>query len=154
MTELQEWFNQTCVYLDLDNFGQVINEKPWPEYSPNPITKIMTTSVKFLISRYFCTPLWGLDEKRGTEECILLFEQSPNTIMDDLRKLQTEIKRKADETNTKTSLSIGVTEGKIKPVKPFTKMNKSIIKKYQLLYSAYNALKSAKKQGGNTIVRY
>ncbi len=84
----------TIVIMDLDRFGDMVREKGWSEYSPNPVTGTLTRLVEEFVSKWSALVLYGLDPKRGTEEVVLEVPGvSPEELEDDLRRILEEVKR-------------------------------------------------------------
>lgn len=84
----------TVVIMDLDRFGDMVRERGWSEYSPNPVTGTLTRLVEEFVSKWSAVVLYGLDPGRGTEEVVLEVPNvSPQDVEEDLRRILEEIKR-------------------------------------------------------------
>ncbi len=59
------------VIIDLDRFGDVVRERGWSEYRPNPATGLLSHLVDSLARRWQGLVVYGLDWERGTEEAVL-----------------------------------------------------------------------------------
>jgi len=146
-------FQNIIVLMDLDNFKEISNKMGWTKYKPNIITGNLTNLIKELISKHFGTILFGLNEREGTEECMILFTAPDfKLLLDDLENIRKQIEDLGIKTNTNATISIGVAIGQAIDFKP------SISRKSDRLYSdplrnlAKLALKEAKRKGGNKII--
>nr|MDO8076715.1 hypothetical protein [Candidatus Freyarchaeota archaeon] len=50
--------NGVGMFLDLDNFKEVMRKMGWSEFRPNPITGTLTQLVQRLAAKYNATVLW------------------------------------------------------------------------------------------------
>jgi len=143
--------NGAGIFLDLDNFKEVMRKMGWSEFRPNPITGTLTQLVQRLAAKYNATVLWGLDPERGTEEAYMeVVEPDTEELISDLEEVRKEIEKLGKETKSNAHLSIGVAYGKIGSAKPRSRRE---ITRTPLGYRAWRALKKAKKTGGNKIVQ-
>lgn len=139
------------IFLDLDNFKEIVKKMAWSEYKPNPITGNLTQLIQTFATKHNANILWGLDQKRGTEEIYLeVVEPETEELYADLEKIRRKIEELGRETKSFAHLSIGVAYGKISNVKP-----RSIreLTRTPLGNNAWKALKKAKKTGGNKIIQ-
>jgi hypothetical protein len=143
----------SAVFYDLDHFGACMRKMNWSRYVSNPITAYMSYKTLEFISQYHAFHVWGLNEHEGTEEALLIIMQSSDTLLSLLEAFQKEIMQLAFDLNAPTSLSIGVAEGNIEVgcLKPIYRHNNRDFLQHPLYKMALNALKSAKKHGGNRI---
>lgn len=143
------------ILLDLDNFGQIMEDQAWTRYSPNDITGKMTDLIEDFVSQHFATILWGLNRKEGTEECMLLisipFEES-ESVLRDLDDLRLIIENEGKKTKTGATLSIGIAAGTLIDYKPAASRKKHHLYNTPLRRLAKRALEDAKKRGGNQLV--
>ncbi|HDI47101.1 MAG TPA: GGDEF domain-containing protein [Candidatus Methanomethylia archaeon] len=139
------------VIIDLDRFKEIVEEKGWSEYTPNPVTSELTALIKNLISKHFGVVIYGLDEERGTEEAVLEF---PSADEEDLLKDLEEIRKRIEEVGLQTrsgaTVSIGVVFGAIGVSKPAKRRDAYRATPLRLL--ALRALQKAKRMGGNRVV--
>jgi len=136
----------TVVVIDLDKFEQVVAERGWSEYEPNPATALLTELVKAFTSKWSAYVVYGLDEERGTEEAVIEVPfTEPDELLEDLR----EIKRRIN------GLGVGVT---IVAVKGYvgliqrTRNRRAAYKATPTRRYALRLLRNAKRKGGNIIV--
>jgi GGDEF domain-containing protein len=139
------------VFLDLDNFKEIMKKMGWTEYKPNAITGSLSQLVQIFAAKNNANILWGLDQERGTEETYMeIVEPDAEELCTDLEKIRKKIEELGKETKSNAHLSIGVAYGKISFIKP--RSRREIIR--TLLGSrAWKALKKAKKTGGNKIIQ-
>jgi hypothetical protein len=91
------------IALDLDKFTQVITERGWSEYSPNPVTRYLTHAVSDFAQDHHATVLSGVDYKRGTEEAqVYCSHPDINTIIQDLNNICKKIQKMG------VTLSVGI----------------------------------------------
>lgn len=140
------------VFLDLDNFQEVVKLKNWENYKPNPITSFLTHYLQDVIYKYHAVHLLGINEARGTEEAILLFYIKLTIIEDIFRELINKISILAKNYRIDTGLSIGIARGPISGLNEIKSHSLTEFKKHPTLFLAYKALKKAKSKGGNSIV--
>ncbi len=136
----------TVVMIDLDEFGEIVHEKGWSEYQPNPITGTLTQLVEEFVRKWHGYVVYGLDYKRGTEEVVVEIPLTrPEELIDDLRRIKEEINR----------LGVGVT---IVAVYGYVGLvHRSINRRAAYTGTptrrlASKLLQKAKRKGGNTIV--
>ncbi len=133
------------VVIDLDRFSEVVSERGWSEYSPNPATGLLTLLVERFVSKWNAVVVYGLDPERGTEEVVLEIPGvDPEEILSDLE----EIKRQINE------LGVGVTIVVVRGLvgaKPARNRGEAYYgtPTRQL---AIKMLRRAKRRGGNTII--
>ncbi len=139
------------IFLDLDNFKEIMKKMGWNEYKPNAITGSLSQLVQIFAAKHNANILWGLDQERGTEETYLeIVEPDPDELYADLEEIRKKIEKLGKETKSNAHLSIGVAYGKIRYVKP--RSRRELIRT-PLGNRAWRALKKAKKTGGNIIVQ-
>jgi GGDEF domain-containing protein len=139
------------VVLDLDHFKKMVREMGWPEYSPNPITGLLSGLVDELIRKHHAVVVYGLDWRRGTEETMLACP-SPDmgSLLRDLEAIRRKVEEAGRETGSNATVSIGVAQGPLLRVKP-TRSRRELFKTpTQRL--AKRALQRAKQRGGNQMV--
>lgn len=150
-----ETIEELIIYIDLDNFKRISQEKGWISYRPNEITGTLTHLIRDFVRRHHAEVLFGLDEKRGTEECMLRLTGvlSYEKIIQDLQRILNKIKEIGEVCNCDATVSIGVARGPFTERKPTgpNQWSRTAIKGYTQRL-ARKALKKAKKQGGNRIV--
>lgn len=146
--------NGTIVFLDLDKFGECVEEQSWNSYKPNKISGFLTNKLLEYITKFQVVHLWGIDKKRGTEEAILLFLQEKEWIKSLFEDLRKQILKIAKKFGVNTSLSVGIAHGPIRNLKVVKGHSKREFIKNPTVYMAYKALKKAKKMGGNQVVSY
>jgi len=137
--------------LDLDRFKKIVKEMGWSEYSPNPITGLLSSLVDELVRKHHAMVVYGLDWKRGTEETILACP-SPDmdSLLKDLEAIRGKIEEAGKETGSNATISIGVAQGPLLREKP-TRSRRELFKTpTQRL--AKRALQKAKQRGGNRMV--
>ncbi len=144
----------TVAFFDLDNFTKCMEKKNWSRYTPNPITSYLTEAILRYIRNYRALPIWGLNEKEGTEETILFLQYDKSSVYKLIKTLKNEILNLAERIEAPTTLSAGIAEGRSPRIKEIKSHSKSEFKKDPTIYLAYSALKKAKKKGGNCIVVY
>lgn len=139
------------VILDLDHFKKIVRDMGWAEYSPNPITSLLSELVDNLVHKHHAMMIYGLDWKRGTEETVLAFS-SPDidSLLEDLEVIRRKIKDAGKETGSNATISIGVAHGPVLGVKQATSRRELFTTLTERL--AKRALQRAKRQGGNRIV--
>lgn len=80
------------VIIDLDRFSEVVRERGWSEYRPNPATGLLSQLVDALARRWQGLVVYGLDWERGTEEAVLEFPGIEATdLVDDLVGIAREL---------------------------------------------------------------
>jgi GGDEF domain-containing protein len=144
----------TIVFLDLDKFGECIEEQNWNAYKPNEISGFLTNKLLEYITKFQAVHLWGINKKRGTEEAILLFLQEKEWVKSLFEDLRKKILKLAKKFGANTSLSVGIAHGPIKNLKVVKGHSRKEFIKNPTVYMAYKALKKAKKMGGNQVISY
>ena len=144
----------TVAFVDLDGFKNCMEEMGWARWHPNPMTELLTRELLHFIRKYFAVHIWGLNEKEGTEEAILIFFQESTLIVELFESLRKKVLNLAQKLEAPTSLSVGIASGRIIDTKPITHHRKSDFQKDPTRYLAYKALKEAKRKGGNIIIKY
>ncbi len=84
------------VIMDLDNFEEVVEERGWSRYRPNPVTGLLTMLVEDFSRRWSGSIIYGLDPERGTEEAVI---EIPGLSGEDIAQDLVEIARKIEEYN-------------------------------------------------------
>ncbi len=135
----------TVVVIDLDKFSDVVRERGWSEYEPNPATGLLTSLVERLVSKWRAVVVYGLDPERGTEEAVLEIPfTEPEEVLPDLEEIKKELNR----------LGVGVTIAAVKGVVGF----KPARDRREAYYGtpsrrlAWSLVREAKRRGGNRIV--
>ena len=134
----------TIVVIDLDRFGETVEERGWSQYAPNPATGLLSHLVDRLASKWRAVVVYGLDWDRGTEEAVLEIPYTePGELREDLEEVRRELNR----------LGIGVTivairgEVGLKPAR----------NRREAYYGtpgrarAVRLLRRLKRRGGNTV---
>ncbi len=84
----------TIVVIDLDRFGEIVEERGWSEYKPNPATGLLTLLVQRFVSKWQGVVVYGLDEERGTEEVVIEIPMvEPEELREDLEEIRRELRR-------------------------------------------------------------
>ncbi len=150
-----ETVEELIIFIDLDNFKELSEKQGWVSYKPNEITGALTNLVTNFIRKHVGEVIYGLDEKRGTEECMLRLTGalSHDVIVSDLEYIANKIQETGMECGCDASISIGVARGPYTPIRPTGpyQWSKKLFKG-QAQRLAHKALRKAKKQGGNRIV--
>ncbi len=134
----------TIVVIDLDSFGEVVEERGWSQYKPNPATGLLTHLVEMLVAKWRAVVVYGLDWERGTEEAVL---EIPYTEPSELRRDLEEIRREVNR------LGVGVT---IVAVRGIVGLGPARNRR-EAYYGtpdrarAVAVLKKLKRRGGNTV---
>ncbi len=134
----------TVIMLDLDQFGEIVRERGWSEYSPNPATALLTRLVESFVRKWQGVVVYGLDEERGTEEAVIEIPfVEPEELVEDLKRIKEEINR----------LGVGIT---IVAVRGYVVAQPSSQREAYTLTparrQAHSVLRKAKRRGGNTII--
>jgi len=139
------------IVLDLDHFKKIVKEMGWPEYSPNPITGLLSSLVDELVRKHHIMVVYGLDWKRGTEETILACP-SPDmdSLLKDIEAIRGKIEEAGKETGSNATISIGAARGPLLREKP-TRSRRELFKTLTQRL-AKRALQKAKQRGGNQMV--
>ncbi len=83
----------TIIVLDLDRFNEVIRERGWSEYSPNPVTGLLSELVEKLAIKWRGVIVSGLDWERGTEEAIIEIPYvHPEEVREDLEDIRETVR--------------------------------------------------------------
>jgi GGDEF domain-containing protein len=143
----------TFIFLDLDNFGECVRNMGWSEYTPNPISAFLTDEVERYIHERLSVLIWGLDQRRGTEEAIILSYDPIESIQAWCYDLIEDVKAIATELNASTSLSCGIATGIVSEIKAIADNRTKTIGRDPLRWLAYKALRQAKKKGGNRLIQ-
>ncbi len=150
-----ETVEELIVFIDLDNFKEISEKQGWATYKPNEVTGALTHLVSNFVRKHLGEVIYGLDEKRGTEECMLRLTGalSHNVIVSDLEFILSKIQDVGLECGCDVSASIGVARGPYTPIRPTGpyQWSKRLFKG-QAQRLAHKALKRAKRQGGNKII--
>jgi GGDEF domain-containing protein len=150
-----ETVEELIIFIDLDNFKEISEKQGWVNYKPNEITGTLTELVTNFIRKHVGEVIYGLDEKRGTEECMLRLAGalSHEVIISDLEFIASRIRETGFECGCEASVSIGVSRGPYTPIRPTGpyQWSKRLFKG-QAQRLAHKALRKAKRQGGNRIV--
>ncbi len=133
----------TVVIMDLDRFGDVVAERGWSEYSPNPATALLTQLVEEFVRKWQGVVVYGLDEERGTEEAVIEIPfVEPEELLEDLKRIKEEMNR----------LGVGIT---IVAVRGYVLAQPASQREAYALTptrrQAHSLLKRLKRRGGNTI---
>jgi len=59
------------VIIDIDSMSDMVREKGWSEWRPNPATGLLSGLVENLVRKWQALVVYGLDWERGTEEVVL-----------------------------------------------------------------------------------
>ncbi len=133
------------VVIDLDRFGEVVRERGWSEYKPNPVTGLLTQLVERLVSKWRAVVVYGLDPERGTEEVVLEIPLvEPEEILPDLE----EVKREVNQYGV--GVTIAVVKGYV-GLKP-ARSRREAYYGTPTRKLAWSLLREAKRRGGNRIV--
>ncbi|MEM3562707.1 MAG: hypothetical protein QXR19_05735 [Candidatus Jordarchaeaceae archaeon] len=139
------------IFLDLDNFKEIMKKMGWTEFKPNTITGNLTQLIQLFASKHTANILWGLDQERGTEEAYLeVVEPDIEELKRDLENIRKEIEALGKKTKSNATISIGVAYGKIYNIKP---QGRRELIKNPLGNRAWKALQKAKRSGGNKIIQ-
>ena len=146
---------ELVIFIDLDNFKEISERQGWVAYKPNEITGSLTQLVTQFIRKHIGEVIYGLDEKHGTEECMLRLTGAleHEEIITDLKNIIHEIIEVGLNCGCDASVSIGVSRGPYTPIRPTGPYQWSRrLFKGQAQRLAHKALKKAKKLGGNRII--
>ncbi len=78
----------TLLILDLDRMSDLVAERGWSEYKPNPLTGLLSNLVEDLVRKHGFVVIYGLDWERGTEEAVLEAPGlAPEEVRDDLIRI-------------------------------------------------------------------
>lgn len=87
----------TLILIDLDKMKDVVEERGWSEYEPNPATGLLTVLIQEFSWKHRAVIIYGLDEERGTEEAVLEVPLAdPGELARDLAGISEELCRYAD----------------------------------------------------------
>ncbi len=135
----------TIIIIDLDRFGEVVEERGWSEYKPNPATGLLTLLVERLVSKWQGVVIYGLDEERGTEEVVIEIPMvEPEELREDLERILEELRRVGV---TATIVAIHGYVG-LKPAR--NRREAYTATPYRRL--AARLLREAKRRGGNRLI--
>ncbi len=134
----------TVVIMDLDRFSDVVTERGWSEYSPNPATALLTRLVEEFARKWQGVVVYGLDEERGTEEAVIEIPfVEPEELLEDLTRIKQEINK----------LGIGIT---IVAVRGYVLAQPAPQREAYTLTptrrQAHALLRKLKRRRGNTVV--
>lgn len=92
------------IAVDLDNFADIVKERGWTSYSPNPVTRYLSHAVSAFCQKHAATIIHGLDIERGTEEAVIYCSDVDiDTITADLEMMRKEVYALYE-----TTLSVGI----------------------------------------------
>ncbi len=133
----------TVVMMDLDRFSDVVAERGWSEYSPNPATALLTRLVEEFVRKWQGVIVYGLDEERGTEEAVIEIPLvEPEELLEDLKRIKQEINK----------LGVGIT---IVAVRGYVLAQPAPQREAYTLTptrrQAHAFLKKLKRRGGDTV---
>ncbi len=135
----------TIIIIDLDRFGEIVEERGWSEYKPNPATGLLTLLVQRLVSKWQGVVVYGLDEERGTEEVVIEIPMvEPEELRRDLEEILEELRRVGV---TATIVAVYGYVG-LKPAR--NRREAYTATPYRRL--AARLLREAKRRGGNRLV--
>jgi len=136
----------TVLVIDLDRFEEVVEERGWSRYSPNPATGLLSRLVDELVTRWHGYVVYGLDWERGTEEAVI---EVPFVEPEELRRDLEEVKRRLNEAGV--NVTIVAVKGYV-----------GLVSRRGDRRTAYTAtpsrrlaarlLREAKRRGGNRVV--
>lgn len=136
----------TVVIIDLDRFGEVVEERGWSEYKPNPATGILTLLVEQFVRKWHGYVVYGLDYERGTEEAVVEIPSTkPEELVEDLEMIKEEVNR----------LGVGVTIVAVYGYVGLVHRSTDRRAAYTATPTrrlAFKLLQKAKRRGGNTII--
>lgn len=91
---LKGFVEGTIVVLDLDRFGEMVEEKGLSEYKPNVVTGLLTQLVEKFVWKWSGVVVYGLDYERGTEEAVIEIPYvEPSEVASDLEEIKKEVER-------------------------------------------------------------
>ncbi|MEB3846750.1 MAG: hypothetical protein GSR74_02095 [Desulfurococcales archaeon] len=61
----------SIIMIDLDDFGEIVEEKGWSRYRPNQATGLLSSLIEAFARKWQAVIVYGLDWERGTEEAVL-----------------------------------------------------------------------------------
>ena len=61
----------SLIIIDLDRFEEIVSDRGWSRYKPNPATGLLTGLVEDFARKWSAVVIYGLDYERGTEEVVL-----------------------------------------------------------------------------------
>ncbi|MEM1662295.1 MAG: hypothetical protein QXP72_02535 [Desulfurococcaceae archaeon] len=134
------------IILDLDKFGEFVEERGLDPYIPNEITGYLTEAALDFVRKWRGVVIYGLDSSRGTEEAVI---EIPG--FTDIEGIIRDLERIRDDVNSLgASISIVVLKDMV-----LAKPANSRREAYSLTPGrrrAWKLLKSIKKRGGNRIL--
>lgn len=99
----------TIIIIDIDEMEDIVRERGWSEYKPNPATGLLTGLIIEFASKWRAVVVYGLDKERGTEEAVLEVPlTTPKELVNDLVMIEEELCRYADVTATIVAVSAPV----------------------------------------------
>jgi len=133
----------TVAIIDIDNLEEIVTEKGWSRYRPNPATGLLTNLIDELVRKWQAIVVYGLDWNRGTEEVVL---EIPGTSAGELKGDLIDIARRLCENSGITVTIVAVT----------SYVTGRPAKKRREAYSSYRRwpkkiLESLKRKGGNRV---
>ncbi|HMF34473.1 MAG TPA: hypothetical protein VKK79_23830 [Candidatus Lokiarchaeia archaeon] len=143
------------VALDLDQFGEVAEKMGWPRYRPNAVTGTVTQFCLELLRKFFGVHIYGIDERQGTEECMLVFPNATiDALLNDLEVLRAEIEQVGRQTGAGSTISIGcaIVPPPVDLTPTQSRRTRDVLSDPGRIL-ARKALKQAKRQGGNRLVQ-
>ncbi|MCE4627650.1 MAG: hypothetical protein F7C34_00670 [Desulfurococcales archaeon] len=82
----------TIILIDIDRMSEVIREKGWSEYRPNPSTGKLSGLVELFARKWSAVIIYGLDWERGTEEAVIEIPGAePEEVEADLKHIACEM---------------------------------------------------------------
>lgn len=150
-----ETVEELIIFMELDNYKEIAEKQGYVAYKPNEITGKMTEIISNFVKKYIGEVIYGLDERHGTEECMIRLTGalSHEQIVLDLEDIVFIIQETGQSCGCGSTVSIGVARGpdtRIRPTGPY-QWSKRLFKG-QAQRLARKALMKAKKLGGNRII--
>ena len=134
----------SIIILDLDRFGDYVEEKGLSEYSPNDVTGLLSMEVERLAIKWGGVILYGLDWDRGTEEAVV---EVPGVEAWELKEDLVEIARKV--CGEGASITIVAVTDYVGPARPSGR--RDAYKGSPGRVRALRTLNAMKRRGGGTI---
>ncbi len=133
------------VILDLDNFEKEVKKRGWSRWKPNEATGLLTQLATGFALKHRAVIIYGVDEKRGTEEFVMEIPYAKiDDIIDDVKKIIVEM----NKLNIKASAAI--VEGLV-GLKP-ARSRKEAYYGTPARRRALELLRKAKTKGGNLVL--